>query len=132
MMQGESTHSRTRHIVSLGALAVAAAMTLLDGGRTAQAQSGAILTGTSPLMAAAPFGGHRSQGYLGIDLRDVSEDQVTVLKLKDVHGVEIVGVDHDGPACKSGLRVHDVILQMNGQSVEGEEQLRRMLRETPA
>ncbi len=41
-------------------------------------------------------------------------------------------MDHDGPAFRSGLREHDVILQMNGQVIEGEEQLRRMLHETPA
>jgi len=76
--------------------------------------------------------GHSAQGYLGVDLRDVSEDQIAALKLKEARGAEIVGVDHDGPACKAGLQVHDVILQMNGQVIEGEEQLRRMLRETPA
>lgn len=75
---------------------------------------------------------HSTQGYLGIDIRDVSDEQLAALKLKEAHGAEIVGMDHDGPACKSGLQVHDVVLQMNGQQVEGEEQLRRMLRETPA
>jgi membrane-associated protease RseP (regulator of RpoE activity) len=76
--------------------------------------------------------GHNSQGYLGVDLRSVTEEQATALKLKDVHGVEITGVDHDAPACKAGLLIHDVILQMNGHIVEGEEQLRHMLKEMPA
>ncbi len=73
-----------------------------------------------------------TQGYLGVDLRDVTEDQVAALKLKETRGAEITSVDHDGPACKAGLMLHDVILQMNGTVIEGEEQLRRMLRETPA
>jgi serine protease Do len=77
-------------------------------------------------------GGNPSgKGYLGIGLRDVSEDQVAALKLKDAHGAEVVNVDHDGPACKAGLQVHDVIVQMNGQSIDGIDQLRRMLRELP-
>jgi len=40
-------------------------------------------------------------------------------------------VDHDAPAGKAGLREHDVILRMNGQAIDGEEQIRRMLRESP-
>jgi predicted metalloprotease with PDZ domain len=78
---------------------------------------------------AAPRG---AQGYLGIDIRDVSDDRLAALKLREAHGAEIVSIDHDGPAGKAGLREHDVILQMNGQVIEGEEQLRRILRETPA
>ena len=71
------------------------------------------------------------QGYLGVDVRDVSEDQLAVLKLKEARGAEIVLVDHDAPAGKAGLREHDVILRMNGQVIDGEEQIRRMLRESP-
>ena len=75
-------------------------------------------------------GAHGPQGYLGIDVRDVSEENVSVLKLRDTRGAEIIRVDHDGPAGKMGLREHDVVLQMNGVLVDGEEQIRRMLRET--
>jgi membrane-associated protease RseP (regulator of RpoE activity) len=75
---------------------------------------------------------HSSQGYLGIEMRDVDNDRASSLKLKDASGAEVTYVDHDAPAGKVGLRVHDVILQMNGQQVQGVEQLRRMLHETPA
>ncbi len=75
---------------------------------------------------------HPSQGYLGVDIRDIDGDRVSSLKLKEAKGAEIVTVDHDAPAGKSGLKVHDVILDMNGQAIEGVEQLRRMLHETPA
>jgi C-terminal processing protease CtpA/Prc len=110
---------------SLGLLALAAGAIFFDGSIALAAQSGAIKTGTNAVS-------RNTQGYLGVDIRDVTEDQVSTLKLKETRGAEIVGVDHDGPACKSGLEVHDVILQMNGQTIEGSEQLRRMLRETPA
>ena len=62
----------------------------------------------------------------------MGDDQVSVLKLKEARGAEVIHVDHDGPAGKVGLREHDVILQMNGTMIEGEDQLRKMLRETPA
>ena len=75
--------------------------------------------------------GVRAEGYLGIVMRDVSEDQLAALKLKEARGAEITNLDHDGPACKAGMRLHDVILQMNGQMVENEEQLRRMLKDMP-
>ena len=74
----------------------------------------------------------KTQGYLGVSLRDVGDEQLAALKLKEAHGAEVIHVDHDGPAGKAGLREHDVILQMNGTAIEGEDQLRRMLRETPA
>jgi S1-C subfamily serine protease len=54
-----------------------------------------------------------------------------VLKLKEARGAEIILVDHDAPAGKAGLREHDVVLQMNGQAIEGEEQIRKMLHECP-
>src|SRR5947209_290269 len=75
------------------------------------------------------YAGGRS--YLGIDVRDVSSDRVSALKLKEERGVEVVMVDQDAPAGKAGLKEHDVILDYNSARVEGEEQLRRLIRETP-
>ena len=88
------------------------------------------------VAARAPFfaggaGAHGAQGYLGVGVRDVSGDQVAVLRLKEARGAEIIVVDHDAPAGKAGLREHDVVLQMNGQAIEGGEQIRRMLHESP-
>jgi hypothetical protein len=73
-----------------------------------------------------------SQGYLGVDLADVDQDKAQSLKLKDVHGAIITLIDHDAPAGQIGLKVNDVVIQINGQDVEGAEQLRRMLKEIPA
>ena len=70
---------------------------------------------------------HGTQGYLGIDVRDVNEESVSSLHLHEARGAEIIRVDHDGPAGKMGLREHDVVLQMNGTAIEGQEPLRRML-----
>lgn len=41
-------------------------------------------------------------------------------------------VDQDAPAGKAGIKEHDVILSMNGSTVESGAQLRRMIHETPA
>src|SRR5579859_7374794 len=71
------------------------------------------------------------RSYMGVDIADVNADRVKELKLKDEHGVEVTAVDQDAPAGKAGVKEHDVILEFNGQRVESEEQLRRMIRETP-
>src|ERR1051326_571325 len=71
------------------------------------------------------------KSYLGVDIQDVTKDRVNPLKLKEERGVEITMVDADAPAGKAGLREHDVILQFNDTAVESEEQLRRLIRETP-
>jgi membrane-associated protease RseP (regulator of RpoE activity) len=73
-----------------------------------------------------------SQGYLGVDVTDVDQERAQTLKLKEVRGALITLIDHDAPAGQIGLKVNDVVLAVNGQSVEGAEQLRRMLREIPA
>ncbi len=70
--------------------------------------------------------------YLGVDTRDITPDRVSALHLKDERGVEITMVDQDAPAGKAGLKEQDVILTLNGQNIESVEQLRRMVRETPA
>ncbi len=75
---------------------------------------------------------HSSQGYLGVDLSDVDKEKAQALKLKEVRGAMITLIDHDAPAGQIKLQINDVVLQLNGQPVEGAEQLRRMLREIPA
>jgi serine protease Do len=103
----------------VGVLALTAAMTSMSG----------------MMLHAAPGGGggnaHASRGYLGVGFQDVGDDQLGTLKLKEARGAEVVTLDHDGPACKAGVQMHDVILQMNGQIIDGEDHLRRMLGEIP-
>ena len=88
---------------------------------------------TAESAIAGQHGGpqRQPQSYLGVDLKDISDDQVSSLKLHDSRGAEITRVDHDAPAGKMGLRDRDVVLQMNGVTIEGEEHIRRMLSATP-
>lgn len=73
-----------------------------------------------------------SQGYLGVDFGEVDNELANALHLKDGHAAEVVMVDHDAPAVKSGLKVHDVILQLDGKSFDKVDQLRHRLHEMPA
>lgn len=69
--------------------------------------------------------GQRSQGYLGILFENISDEQSVELHVKS--GVEVMMVDHDGPAGKAGLRVHDVIVQLNGETILSADSLRRLI-----
>ncbi len=69
--------------------------------------------------------------YLGVEVSDVTPERMAALKLKEESGVEVTAVDQDAPAGKAGVKEHDVILTINGQKMESEEQLRRVIRETP-
>ncbi len=71
-----------------------------------------------------------SQSYLGVDIVDVDQERARALHLKDAHGAEITVLDHDAPAGKVGLKLHDVVLQMNGVSILGEEQMKQLLHQT--
>ena len=72
-----------------------------------------------------------TSSYLGVDIADVTSERLGALKLKEEKGVEVTMVDQDAPAGKAGIREHDVILTMNGMTIESEAQLRRMIHETP-
>ena len=69
--------------------------------------------------------------YLGVGVAEISAERVKALKLKEERGVEVTKVDDDSPALKAGLKAGDVVLDYNGQRIEGTEQFVRMVRETP-
>jgi membrane-associated protease RseP (regulator of RpoE activity) len=114
-----------RNIASI-TFGVAAAWLLLTP-HMIQAQALArIFSNSNPFVAHAS-----AAGYLGVDVSDIDADKAQALKLKEVRGALITLIDHDAPAGQIGLKVNDVVLAVNGQNVEGAEQLRRMLREIP-
>jgi serine protease Do len=75
------------------------------------------------------FAGGRS--YLGVDVTEIGTDRAKALKLPEERGVELTRVADDSPAFKAGLKAGDVVLEFNGQRVEGTEQFVRLVRETP-
>jgi serine protease Do len=79
------------------------------------------------VFAFAPAGG----SYLGIGAQEINAERAKELKLSEVRGVEVTRVEEDSPAAKAGLKQGDVVLQYNGERVEGTEQFVRLVRETP-
>jgi serine protease Do len=116
-----------KHFPMLGSLAV-----VLSGLLTAYSSPALGGTLNLPNGLGPDFLFYTSQGYLGVDLKEIDADRASALKLKDTHGAEVIMVDHDAPANKSGLKVHDVILLLDGQSFDTVDQLRRRLHDMPA
>ena len=92
-----------------------------------------VLAADVPSADAAPFpgSGDAHSSYMGVDMQEVTHDRMPALNLKEERGAEITMVDHDSPAGKAGLKEHDVILEFNATKVEGTEELRRLIHETP-
>jgi serine protease Do len=115
---------------SMPLLAVIALLPTLP---TQAAHGAALEDRPNPIVYGYPMGDEESTGaYLGVDITDVTPERLSALKLKDEHGVEVTIVDQDAPAGKAGIKEHDVILTMNGTTIDSGAQLRRMIRETPA
>lgn len=72
------------------------------------------------------------QGWLGVGVSEVNADKVKELKLPAERGALLGKIVPDSPAAKAGLKENDVVTQINGQTVEGAEQFRRMVHEIPA
>jgi serine protease Do len=96
-----------------------------------------ISQGTAALAVPLPGGGPGAGApsghgpYLGVNVRTVTAERARSLGLKNASGVEVTLVDQDAPAGQAGVNEGDVILSLNGNPVESEEQLRRMVRQVP-
>ena len=113
--------------INLAFVAAGAALSLAPHVSHAQAQEmSPIFEDPSPFAVRAS-----AAGYLGVDVADVDSDKAQALRLKEVRGALITLIDHDAPAGQIGLKVNDVVLAINGQNIEGAEQLRRELKEIP-
>jgi serine protease Do len=94
--------------------------------------------GASPLAAAqevysiekgvrVEIGG----GYLGIEMEDVTADNMATFKLASESGVIVRSVVKGSPAEAAGLQDKDVILEYAGMPVLSAQQMTRFVRETP-
>lgn len=76
--------------------------------------------------------GDRDRSFLGVGVVEIDAERAKALNLREERGVEITRLEENGPAAKGGLKKGDVVLEYNGQRVEGTTQFSRMVRETPA
>ena len=75
----------------------------------------------SALLRADAGGAVRAQGYLGISLSDRKDGGA---------GAVVAEVQKDSPADKAGLKVNDIVLQINGQVITGQGALIAVVRDS--
>ena len=61
--------------------------------------------------------GHVEHARLGVAVQEVNQTFADSFKLPRPEGALVANVDANGPAAKAGLKVGDVILKINGQSI---------------
>ena len=71
-------------------------------------------------------------GYLGVGIADMDADRISRLKMPEERGVEVTNVEEGSPADTAGIKVGDVLLSYNGETILGAQQFVRLVRETPA
>jgi S1-C subfamily serine protease len=67
--------------------------------------------------------GEVKRAYLGVEIQSLSFDRARNLGMEYARGVEVSRVVRNGSADKAGIRVTDVILEVNGQSVNESHEL---------
>src|SRR5580698_7388997 len=108
----------------LAALCAAAALTL-PAGLAQQAPAPPQPPRARSAGAAAP-----SSPYMGVGIMNVDDARAKTLRMKEARGAEITQLTPAGPAQKAGLKVNDVVLEFDGQHVQGQEQLQRLVHES--
>ncbi len=73
----------------------------------------------------------RGGSFLGVGVTEIDSERAKALNLREERGVEVTRLEEEGPAEKAGIKVGDVVLEYNGQRVDGTEQFVRLVRETP-
>jgi Do/DeqQ family serine protease len=83
------------------------------------------------VIAGITHGGKVVRPWLGASGQAVTADLATALKLARPQGVLVNAIHRDGPASKAGLKLGDVVTQVNGRAVDGPEGMRFRLATLP-
>ena len=67
---------------------------------------------------------------IGVQIRDVADDETSKLKLPAAGGVVVESVTSGSPAEKAGVKAGDVIAEFDGERVRSVAQLTRLVRES--
>jgi serine protease Do len=68
-----------------------------------------------------------NRGYLGVGVVELTDDRAKALNLKDNQGLEVKLVDPSSPAAKAGIKVNDVILEVNSSAIADNTQFQSLI-----
>ncbi len=89
----------------------------------------------TPAQAEAPRARRADtagRGFLGVELDEVDAESARRLGLRQERGALITSVVENSGAASAGLKIDDVVIKWDGETVESAAELSRLLRETPA
>jgi serine protease Do len=69
--------------------------------------------------------GHVDRGWLGVEIQSITPEMASSMGMKEPKGAIVASVVPDGPAAKAGLRQGDVVLAVDGRTVEDSRDLSR-------
>jgi len=75
------------------------------------------------VIAGAEVAGRLQRPWLGADVQDVTAEIAEAIGLARPIGALVTGLHPDGPARRSGLRVGDIVTEIDGQQVDDMESL---------
>ncbi|HTQ12896.1 MAG TPA: Do family serine endopeptidase [Rhizomicrobium sp.] len=76
--------------------------------------------------------GHVTRGYLGVQIQSVTPDIAASVGRKDNKGAIVASIVPGGPAARAGVQQGDIVLALNGKSIEDSRDLTRRVADLPA
>jgi len=67
------------------------------------------------------------RGWLGVSIQDLTPDIAKHFDVKETHGSLVTSIVNDSPAEKAGIKRGDLIVKVDGKSVENSTSLRNMI-----
>jgi serine protease Do len=84
-----------------------------------------------PLIPQLVSKGEVTRGYLGVSIQSISPDLTAALKLENAKGALVADVVAGGPADKAGIKRGDVIVSLDGKTVQDSHDLPALVAATP-
>jgi len=84
-----------------------------------------------PLVNQLKESGTITRGWLGITIQSLNQELAETLNLDSKDGALVAEVIEDAPADKAGIKIQDVIIELDGKKILNSNQLTKIVANTP-